>query len=898
MSTPHDDRFENLIDEAARAVRGDSLAEGEVAAAARRAAEALAAEAGAGTAAAAAAADRAAHPLWGCTEIQALLPARHDGTLGPDRMLLVDEHLKGCVTCRAAAKRVRTGAPALADRRRAAPAAPARRRPRAWAWAAAAAVVLAAIGGTWLLQPGWIGIGGSTATVAELDGLLLNVGRVGAMPIARGAKVAYGETMRTGKEAGAVVVLADGSRIELAPRTELTLARAADGTDIRLGGGQVIVEASKQGSGHLYVTTPDSRVAVKGTVFSVLSGAKGTRVSVLEGAVEVDHGEERAMLRPGQQFTSSPSLSGASLEDEIGWSRDADRHRALLAEFTALSHAIDALPGPAPRTSTRLMDLMPQDAVFFAALPNLAGRVDEAWRLFLERAHGNETLGAWWREHAGPQHEAELSAVVEKVRLVGGELGDEIALAALAGGPDRPFSGLALIAIVKNEASFRALVEREVAALAGQGEVPFRLVGGAADVPSEVRTDGSPARPALYLTTRGDLLLAATGRDALAALEAAAAAGQGGFVGTPLRAELARSFRDGAVWLGGVDVAGLVARGLASEPEGGSRDGAQQAMTLTGLAGAKFLVLEGDGEGEGSTLHATLVFDGPRTGALAWLAEPSPMGALRFVSPDATLAVAAVVKDPVEMLDESYALLGGRAADIQETLGKLGGELGLDVRADLLAPLGGEFVFALDGPILPTPAWKVAAEVYDAQRLQRTIEQVVARAAEQAAAQQRPVPVLTSAQENGRTFYQVASQPPTMELHYTFADGYLVLASQRTLLSQALDNARAGITLATAPAFVSRLPRDGHASVSGLVWRDTARLASAFSSLPMPDESKALLGALQGGPMLDVAYGEPDRITVAGAQRSLTRMLLPALIGGPGPAVSPEPLPEGESAAR
>jgi hypothetical protein len=174
----------------------------------------------------------------------------------------------------------------------------------------------------------------------------------------------------------------------------------------------------------------------------------------------------------------------------------------------------------------------------------------------------------------------------------------------------------------------------------------------------------------------------------------------------------------------------------------------------------------------------------------------------------------------------------------------------------------------------------------------------VARSAEQAAAQQRPIPVLTSTQENGRTFYQVASQPPTMELHYTFADGYLVLASQRSLLGQALDNARAGITLATAPAFVSRLPRDGHASVSGLVWRDTARLASAFSSLPLPDESKAVLGALQGGPMLDVAYGEPDRITVAGAQRSLTRMLLPALIGGPGPEVSPEPLPGGESAAR
>jgi len=74
-------------------------------------------------------------------------------------------------------------------------------------------------------------------------------------------------------------------------------------------------------------------------------------------------------------------------------------------------------------------------------------------------------------------------------------------------------------------------------------------------------------------------------------------------------------------------------------------------------------------------------------------------------------------------------------------------------------------------------------------------------------------------------------------------------------------------------------------------------LLSAFSALPIPEEAQATLGALDGGPMLDVAYGEADRITVAGAGRSLTRMLLPALLGGPERPVSPEPVPEGESGA-
>ncbi len=897
MNAPHDDTFDALIDEAARTVRDESLSEAEVAAAARRVGDALAGE----RAAVPAGARDSGHPLLGCAEIQALLAARHDGTLGRDRALLVDEHLKGCVTCRAAHKRVRTGAPAVTDRRRNAPVAPASRRSRAWSWAAAAAVLVAVGAGAWLLQPGWMGLGPNSATVAELDGLLLNIGRVGAMPIARGAKVPYGETVRTGKEAGAVIVLADGSRIELAPRTEMTLKRAADGTDIALGGGQVIVEASKQGSGHLYVTTSDSRVAVKGTVFSVLSGEKGTRVSVLEGAVEVDHGTERALLKPGQQFSSSPALFGTTLEDEIGWSRNADKHRALLAELQALAQAIDRLPGPAPRTSTRLMDLMPQNAVLFAALPNLSGRIDEAWRMFLERAHGNETLAAWWREHAGAEQEAQLSAVVDKVRLVGGELGDEVAIAALAG-DGRPFAGLAIAATLKNEASFRALVEKEAAALAAKGGAPFRLVAGPADVPVDAfalpGVDTPHGPPALYMMTQGDLMLAATGRTALEALSAAAASGRGGFAGTPLQAELAAAYRDGAVWLGGIDVATLLARSVPADASETARADAQRAFALSGLAGAKFLVVEGDGEGETAALHATLIFDGPRKGALAWLDEPSPMGALRFISPDATFAAGAVVKDPAVMLDESFALLGDQASAVKEKMGSIGAELGLDLREDLLVPLGGEFVVALDGPVFPTPAWKVAAEVYDPARLQHAIEQLVARAAVKAAEAQRPAPVLTSAEENGRTYYQVGTTPPTMEIHYTFADGYVIVASQRTLLTQALANARAGVSLAGAPAFVSRLPRDGHASVSAFVWRDTGRLIDALGAMPLPREATAQLGALDTGPMLDVAYGEADRITVAGARRSLTRMLLPALLGGPEPPVSPAPLPEGESAAR
>ena len=40
-------------------------------------------------------------------------------------------------------------------------------------------------------------------------------------------------------------------------------------------------------------------------------------------------------------------------------------------------------------------------------------------------------------------------------------------------------------------------------------------------------------------------------------------------------------------------------------------------------------------------------------------------------------------------------------------------KLGIDIRNDLIANLGGEFLFALDGPVLPTPSWKAVIEVRD-----------------------------------------------------------------------------------------------------------------------------------------------------------------------------------------
>src|SRR5687767_9051430 len=66
-----------------------------------------------------------------------------------------------------------------------------------------------------------------------------------------------GRAIRSNGGTGAVLVLADGSRVEMRSHTELSFERASDGVRIRLSRGGIIVNAATQRTGHLYVQTKD-----------------------------------------------------------------------------------------------------------------------------------------------------------------------------------------------------------------------------------------------------------------------------------------------------------------------------------------------------------------------------------------------------------------------------------------------------------------------------------------------------------------------------------------------------------------------------------------------------------------------------------------------------------------
>ena len=141
------------------------------------------------------------------------------------------------------------------------------------------------------------------------------------------------EVMRAPAANGALLTLVDGSHVEMRAASELSLDRAADGLDIRLRGGDIIVNASARRDGHLYVHTRDMTVVVDSTVFLVNARADGSRVAVIEGEVRVGEGTSEKRLRPGEEVATSPTIALRPVTEDITWSRNAGAHLRILESF-------------------------------------------------------------------------------------------------------------------------------------------------------------------------------------------------------------------------------------------------------------------------------------------------------------------------------------------------------------------------------------------------------------------------------------------------------------------------------------------------------------------------------------------------------------------------------------
>jgi hypothetical protein len=843
----------NKMDQAILAIAQDEPTEEQIGNAAARVRSAMFLQAASGP-----------QRIRGCADYQALIPAYLNRTLSAGRALLFQDHTRECINCRHALAAAReSNGPTLV--RPITP--PTSVVPRVWA---IAAVGLLAAGITaFVATQFWAHTASGQIAVQTVSGTLYAVSDRASTPIFSGREIKTGERVRTAKGSTAVIRLGDGSQVEMNERAELAVISERGGSKVRLDRGNIIIQAAKQRTGTLDVLTPDCTVSVKGTIFAVDRGVKGTRVSVVEGSVKVAQGAQAQMLKPGDQVTTDASLVKTSVKEDVSWSRDSARYMALLGEFNAIKKGIEEFPSQGLRHQSKLLSYASRDTVLYASIPNVGATLGEAQRLFNDRLQQSDVLREWWaQQQEGPK----VQELVNSLRTFSNYLGNEIVLTIDSNG-DGEYSRPMVLAEVKLP-GLEGFLGNEFRRLAGPQagglpEIVHLDVASDEQRNSEYyrnkRRNGSAKEGPMLIGLTNNLMVVSWDRNQMQEV-ARRAAEEAEPQDSPLIRDAQSAYQKGAGWLMCVNMEHITRNSV-----GKGRRRSPDAKIQTGLENMQNLIVERREVAGRTENQAVLTFPHWRSGIANWLAEPSPMGSLDFVSPNATFVVSMALRSPNSMLDDVFKMISQDDPNFEQGRSSFRNKTGIDLTPSLAKPLGGEFTFAFDGPMLPLPSWKFAIEVNQPDQLQATIEQFVAAANNNNDTDCQDCKLtLTKEDANGRTYYALTTSKLNYEIDYVYTDGYLLAAPNRTLLNTAIQNREMGYVLTRSDTFRSQLPRDGGMNFSALVYHN---LGSALKTLAdqvanadgVTADKQAAIRSIAAGaaPSLIYAYGMPDRIVIA-----------------------------------
>jgi FecR protein/Putative zinc-finger len=797
------------------------------------------------------AASSALQPIRGCADIRSLLPAFRRHELPPARALIVEDHLRECVTCRSyASGRGVDGATSVNWRMEP--------EARGFQWsfarlsfAAGAMVLLVAL--VWTAR-NWYFAGppGNRARIDSIEGQAYRIGSAGERPLKLGDEVGEGELIRTAANSHAKVRLFDGSQVEMNQRAEFAVTAGRRDTTIHLDQGSIIVQAAKRQTGHLYVSAPDCTVAVTGTVFSVNSGTKGSRVAVIEGEVHVKHAGAESILHSGDVVATTQSVGVVPVREEIAWSSDLDHELALLAEFSSLRKKLEEIQTPGPRYESKILPLLPADTVLYIGIPNLGEALQQANQIFQQQLSQSKVLQDWWNKSGNSTQHPTPQELIDQIHYISRYLGDEVVITA-KGSFESSEHGPVLLAEVRQGGLKDYLQNHLAETLARPGTANVRVVD-----PQSLSSLAGSERGMIMLVTPKMLVVggdAASVRQTSAQLDAGASV----FAGTDFGQRITTVYGRGAEILFAANLGQIL---NSTHPQQGD----SRALRNSGFNDVKYLIAtRGESSSQGDN-RITLEFNGQRRGIASWLAAPAPMGSLDYVSSNAGAAVSFVAKQPALMLDDIFSTIGASDPNFSKNLAQTNSELGLNIHDDLARTLGGELTLALDGPVLPTPSWKAIVEVNDSGALELAVDKLVQAVNRDAQKHNQPGVTLNQAQVGGRTFYTIQSQGVglTTEWDYTFADGYMIMAPSRALVVAALQTHAGGTSLARSPSFRALLPSDNQANFSAMMYQNLSPILKPLASHLTSGQLELVQQlAADAKPSVFCAYGESDRIEVA-----------------------------------
>jgi hypothetical protein len=546
---------------------------------------------------------------------------------------------------------------------------------------------------------------------------------------------------------------------------------------------------------------------------------------------------------------TSLAAAQAAAQPEMPWAQELKKYPGLQAELvqlmTKLQHNIQF---PAPRGQSRLLPLMPESTVFYAAFPNYGDASHQALTIFRQEVQQSKPLRDWWQHGelatAGPKVEDAL----DKFYQLSQYLGDEIVVSGATKGGQGP--SLFIVAEVRKP-GLKAFLQQMMAEFGDKSKPAMRVLDVqelAAAKDKDNDKDGRPSQEPVVLV-RPDFVIVSLDMAELRSFNARLEKSSPAFASTPFGQRVAQAYNGGTTVVAAADLRKILQQIPASN------DPRQMAFQRSGFADMKYLVWEHKTTAGEAVSQAELSFIGPRRGVASWLAAPAPLGSLDFVSPKAIGASAVRLKNLGEIFDDVQDLATASNPGAFAMLGQMEQGMGLNLKDDLLSHFAGEITFELDS-IAPDPAWKAMLRVHDADGLQKTFNKLLAT-----------MPLMAQQSVEGDVTYhslQIPSSPKPTEINYAFVDGYLVIASTHAALADAVRLHRSGESLAKSSKFLSSLPPGHSAEASALLYEDPLAMMALRMRQASPEMAELLSpGSGETTPMVVGVYGEPTAIREA-----------------------------------
>jgi hypothetical protein len=847
---------ETRLDNAIQALRSTEPDAEQISASAKRVAERLGLY---GTA------DQAiAFTIENCGDVKGLFTSYRAGTLSPAHIFLVEAHLGDCGSCQRSFRShtestvLDWSTPALSvlDKPGSRASSGMRRTPRVFVWALAPVLAVLA-SSIFLYKAYWQIPPGVRAEVQSIDGPAYRISGAGDHRLSPGDHLNEGDRMRTSGGGHAVLRLEDGSTVEVDERSVLGVAARGHNVTLSLDNGALIVQAAKRTSGHLYVRTPDCRVAVTGTVFSVDSGIKGSRVAVLKGSVQVAHEGVDSLVVAGDQISTSDNLGPEPIQTQIAWSHNQKEYLPLLAQLATLQRRIEQIPFPHPRFTSDLLDRVPADTLLYVSIPNLGNFLSEANTIFQEQLKQSPELQRWWTQaHKGDT--ADLDSLVEKLHEISQYLGDEVVIVGVKQAGEIRHPEMAIVADLE-KSGLDDLLRSQFSA----GSVtPLTVLD---EHSLNAAPSSSTAQPGLYALIRSHEVVFSNSIATLKQLNSQLNSGVSGFANGDFGKQITAAYQRGAGIIFAADLQPI----LSKRPElRGGGESASDVINKSGLEDVRYLIAEHRETNGQPENHLNLQFTGTRQRVASWLAAPAPIGSLDFVTPNAAMVVAVLSKDPKAIADDLLSMANQKDGKQESPLQEAEEKTQISFRDDLAANLGGDFLLSLDGPVLPTPSWKAVVEVHDSQRLVQTIEQL-ARFTQSMHVQDQSrnshAITIESTEIGAQRFFAIHDvKSGSIVAQYTFSDGFMILAPTRVLLIEALRTHASGNSLARSASFKALLPKDENENYSAIAYQNLSPVLTPLLSQISGESANAIRNlARDSRPTAICAWAQNTRIEAA-----------------------------------